>query len=67
MKQVLHLKLDQNPILKEKLLDTGEAEILEDAPWDSWWGIGKDGKGRNELGKLWQKIRAELRLREEKN
>ena len=64
MEEVLWLKLDQNPYLKEKLLATGEAEIIEDATWDSWWGCGADGKGRNELGKLWQKIRTELCLRE---
>lgn len=67
MEKVLWEKVDQHEILQKWLLETGEAEIIEESKRDSFWGNGPDGKGRNELGKLWMKIREELRLREEKN
>lgn len=67
MEEVLWQKLDSNRELEAKLLSTGEAELIEESRKDSFWGNGADGKGRNELGKLWMKIREELRLREEKN
>jgi len=37
--------------LKE-LLNTGEAELIEDSPVDNYWGIGSDDKWLNNLGKL---------------
>lgn len=67
MEKVLWEKLDQHCLLEKRLLDTGNSEIIEESHKDSFWGNGPDGNGRNELGKLWQKIRGALRLREEKN
>ena len=68
MEIVLRLKLDQHPELKSKLLETGEATIIEDCssrPRGSgmFWGAAfKDGQwvGENMLGKLWMKLREEL-------
>ena len=45
---------------KEKLLATGEAELIELAPWDGFWGNGKDGKGMNVMGKILMEIRGEI-------
>jgi ribA/ribD-fused uncharacterized protein len=42
------------------LLATGEEQIVENSPSDYYWGCGKDGRGRNELGKLLMKVRQEL-------
>lgn len=61
MEKLLRLKLDQNPYVKKKLLETKDYIICEDSPKDDFWGIGTDRNGRNELGKLWMKIRAELK------
>ena len=60
MEKLLRAKLEQNPYVKKKLLETEEYRICEDSPKDSFWGIGPDRKGRNELGKLWMKLREEL-------
>ena len=38
--------------------------VPADTPTDSFWGCGADRKGQNELGKLWMKLRAELRQSE---
>jgi len=60
MEEIVRLKLDQNPYVKTKLLQTGDLQIVEDSPKDSFWGWGEDKKGRNELGKIWMKLRDEL-------
>ena len=49
-----------NPELKEKLIATGDAELIEGNPWgDTFWGVC-EGKGENHLGKILMKIRSEL-------
>ena len=60
MEELLRLKLDQNPYVKKKLLQTVGREIVEDSPKDSYWGWGKERDGLNQLGKLWMKLREEL-------
>lgn len=61
MKKCLLAKFEQNLSLKELLLSTGSEEIAEDSPWDAIWGLGKDGKGKNLLGKALMEIRDILR------
>lgn len=61
MERLLRLKIEQNPYVKKKLLQTGNYTICEDSPKDDFWGIGANRQGRNELGKLWMKLRKELR------
>ena len=59
MENVLRLKFDQNPKLKEKLLATGDKELVEFNTWgDKIWGVC-DGVGENHLGKLLMKLRSE--------
>ncbi|KAG6369588.1 DUF1768-domain-containing protein [Boletus reticuloceps] len=61
METALNLKFTQHQDLKQMLLDTGDAELLEDSPRDWFWGIGADGTGNNELGKMLMRLRDELR------
>ena len=69
MKECLLLKLEQHPELKQKLIETGDATILEDCTSHDresarFWGmVFKDGdwKGENILGKLWMEIREEIK------
>ena len=35
--------------------------IVEDSPKDSFWGWGPNRDGENQLGKLWMKLREELK------
>ena len=39
------------------LLGTGDEEIVETAPSDYYWGCGKDGTGRNQLGVTLMQVR----------
>ena len=69
MKMVLRLKLKHHPVLKQQLLDTGDETIIEDATRQKsksktfWGAILKDGKwvGENVMGKMWMKLREELK------
>lgn len=60
MESILRAKLDQHKEVFDALVKSGNEDIAEDSPIDSFWGRGKDGNGENQLGKLWMKIRSEL-------
>lgn len=60
MEELLRKKLQQNPYVKQNLLQTKDYIIVEDSPKDNFWGWGKDRTGENHLGKLWMKLRDEL-------
>ena len=64
MEELLRLKIEQNPYVKKKLLQTEDYLIVEDSPKDSFWGWGPNRDGNNQLGKLWMKLRDELRNKE---
>jgi len=53
----LRAKFAQNIVLENLLLKTGSTRLEEDASWDSYWGIGKSGKGKNRMGYLLMKVR----------
>lgn len=61
MEEIVRQKLAQHPYILKKLLQTGDMEIIEDSPTDSFWGRGPDGKGENNLGKIWVKLREEIK------
>lgn len=70
MLDVLRLKLEAHPCLKDALLATGDATIVEDCtarPRGSglFWGaqLLEDGSwhGSNTLGRMWMRIREELK------
>lgn len=69
MMDLLRTKLVQNPYVAKKLLQTKDYSICEDSPKDSFWGIGPNRDGQNQLGKLWMKLRGELedRIQSETN
>jgi ribA/ribD-fused uncharacterized protein len=45
--------------LRNLLLATGDP-LIEGSPFDSYWGCGRTGKGKNRLGHLLMQVRAEL-------
>ncbi|MEQ1561489.1 MAG: NADAR family protein [Nitrospira sp.] len=60
MEDIVRAKLDQHEYIKEKLLDTGSREIVENSPTDDFWGWGLNKDGQNQLGKIWMKLRDEI-------
>lgn len=62
MEEILTAKTRQHPYVAKKLLRTQNYPIVEDSPYDSYWGCGIDRNGENQLGKLWMKIRELLKF-----
>lgn len=60
MEDILRHKLEQNNYVKEKLRLSGDMEIIEDSTKDSFWGWGPNRDGRNELGRIWMRLREEM-------
>ena len=61
MYRAVKRKFELHSELRELLLATGAEEIVESAPNDYYWGVGREGTGQNRLGKIIERIRAELR------
>ncbi len=45
-------KFTQHETLQKRLLATGTAELVEDSPYDAFWGTGPDGAGLNWAGRV---------------
>ncbi|VTR99272.1 NADAR family protein [Tuwongella immobilis] len=61
MLRAVRAKFQQHPELRDLLLSTGDAKLIEHTTNDSYWGDGGDGSGRNRLGQILMQVRAELR------
>ena len=61
MYNALRYKFTQHEELKQLLIETNDAEIIEASPIDFYWGEGEDGSGKNTLGKLLMQLREELK------
>jgi ribA/ribD-fused uncharacterized protein len=57
MAEIVLLKFMQNDELKQKLLETGNEELVEGNTWgDTYWGVC-NGVGENHLGKILMRVR----------
>jgi len=61
MHTILCAKAEQHEYVRRKLLETGDRDLVEDSWRDDFWGWGADRKGENWMGKLWMRIRKDLR------
>lgn len=61
MQRALFAKFTQHATLREQLLATGDAQLVEHTKNDSYWGDGGDGSGLNKLGVLLMELRTKLR------
>lgn len=58
MRRVLYLKFKNNKDLRQKLIDTGDLQLIEYNGWnDRFWGVDLKGVGENHLGKLLMGLR----------
>lgn len=64
MTTAVRAKFTQHESLRQTLLATGDAIIIEDSPVDYFWGVGADGSGKNKLGLIIMQIRSELQKEE---
>lgn len=61
MTELARAKAAQNEDVREMLLKTGTKRIVENSPWDDFWGIGPNGDGQNQVGKILMQVRDELK------
>jgi ribA/ribD-fused uncharacterized protein len=61
MEDICREKLKQHYYVQKKLLETGDRELIENSPRDAYWGWGENKDGQNNLGKVWMKLREEIR------
>lgn len=57
MRRAIYQKFSRHSHLRELLLSTSTSILRENSPRDPYWGVGKDGKGKNMLGKILQEVR----------
>jgi ribA/ribD-fused uncharacterized protein len=60
MRTAVRAKVMQHADVRETLLSTGDAAIVEHTSNDRYWGDGGDGSGKNMLGRILMEVRAEL-------
>ena len=63
MRQLDLAKFSQNAVLAEELIGTGDATLMEFAPWEAntpYWGVNADGEGPNRKGKILMQVRQRL-------
>ncbi|TPV59767.1 NADAR family protein [Aestuariibacter sp. GS-14] len=61
MKRALYTKVQMYEEVREALLATEDRLIVETSQYDYFWGIGRDQRGLNHIGKAWMDIRDKLR------
>lgn len=64
MREAVLAKFSQHDELRELLLSTGDAKLIEHTENDDYWGDGGDGSGKNMLGRILMDVRTALRDQE---
>lgn len=57
MRKAVLQKFKAHADIREILLATGDEVLVENSPIDYYWGCGKDGSGKNNLGQLLMEVR----------
>ncbi len=60
MTKSIRLKFEQNRQIREILLLTENKLLIENSPYDNFWGIGRIGEGLNYLGTVLMRVRRNL-------
>jgi ribA/ribD-fused uncharacterized protein len=61
MEEIMRAKTAQHSDIVAILKESGDRELLKVYDTDYYWGTGADGSGENKIGKLWMKLRDELK------
>lgn len=61
MRRAVRRKFELHAGIRAILLATGDEELVENAPSDYYWGCGRDGTGRNMLGRILMDVRGAAR------
>ena len=61
MREAVLAKFSQHSDIREILLGTGDAQLVEHTENDRYWGDGGDGQGENMLGQILMEVRGRLK------
>ncbi len=61
MKKAVLKKFETHNDIRDILITTGDEEIIEETTDDYYWGCGKNGTGKNMLGKMLMEVRSILK------
>lgn len=64
MTKAVEAKFTQHVDIRQILLATDDAKLVEHTENDDYWGDGGDGSGKNMLGQVLMRVREELRQTE---
>ena len=62
MRKASFAKFSQNKDIKDILISTDNIKLIENSPFDYYWGSGFDNSGLNRLGSLLMELRNILLL-----
>lgn len=63
MRRAVLCKFETHAEIQEILILTDHEDLIENSPFDYYWGCGKDGTGQNKLGQILMETRTLLRAR----
>lgn len=66
MFDAVYYKFKQNEQILKKLLETGDAYIVEATVKENYWGCGPNNDGQNNYGKIVMAVRSKLRAESKK-
>ncbi len=61
MTRALYRKVMEHSKVKEALLETQDSLLIETSLYSHYWGIGRDQRGENIMGKIWMDIREKIK------
>lgn len=61
MTRAVYTLVQMYPEVKQYLLETGDRQIAETSLYDHFWGVGRDWRGENMMGRVWMDVRQKLR------
>lgn len=65
LRKAVMIKFQSYPELEDLLLSTGDEELIEANQDDAFWGEGKDGSGKNMMGRILMETREYLRSKKQ--
>ena len=60
IRRAFYIKVQMYEEVREALMATEDKLIVETSQYDYFWGIGRDQRGLNHIGKAWMDIRDKL-------
>jgi len=60
MTRAVYTQAKTYSIIADRIINTGEAKLVENSQYDYYWGCGRDHRGDNNYGQVLMNVRAKL-------